>query len=166
MLPDQPWLVKCQHCGALIWIDALEKVGEVDPFGKDDAKFRDVDSYDTPSIRDCFAVLKGGVSDTQKVRYLRRLVWWMGNDARRSGGDFLPLSDDEIANLRAFAALLDESDENDRIVKAEAMRELGKYEEAMALLSRPFSAELAQAADIIKSLTRKRDPFVREMKFE
>jgi hypothetical protein len=27
MLPDEPWLVKCPHCGALLWIDEQEEVG-------------------------------------------------------------------------------------------------------------------------------------------
>ena len=32
MLSDNPKLVKCPHCGSLIWIDALETVEEVDAF--------------------------------------------------------------------------------------------------------------------------------------
>lgn len=166
MLPDQPWLVKCRHCRALVWIDEQEKVGEVEPWDSGDATFGDARPYITPSVRDYFAILEEGVSDNKKVTYLRRRAWWAGNDARRQGGDATPLSDVETANLHAFAALLDESDENDRIMKAEVMRELGEYEDATALLSKPFSDGLAQAVAIIKGLTAQRISFVREMELK
>lgn len=29
MLPEQPWLVKCPHCFALVWIDEQEEVSSV-----------------------------------------------------------------------------------------------------------------------------------------
>lgn len=159
MLPDRPLLVKCPYCGALLWIDEQEQVGEIDlwknwplpmirlgPNGQveevelgncDDGIFKDTRSYIAPTPQDYLALLQKGISDNQKERYIRLRVWWAGNDARRQGED-TPLSDDEIANLRAFAAMLDESDENDLIMKAEAMRELGKYEDATVLLSKPF----------------------------
>ena len=34
MLPETPWLVKCAHCGHLIWIDEARQVGEEDPFSR------------------------------------------------------------------------------------------------------------------------------------
>ena len=152
MLPDQPWLVKCQHCGALVWIDEQEVVGEVEPWDCDEDTFKDARSYVIPSIQDYFVILEQEVSDSEKVKYLRLRAWWAGNDARRRTEDDTCLSDDEVANLRAFAALLDECDENDRITKAEVMRELGEYQDAITLLSERFGDELAQAAAMIKGL--------------
>ena len=29
MLPDFPWMVKCAHCGELLWVDELEQVDEL-----------------------------------------------------------------------------------------------------------------------------------------
>ena len=76
------------------------------------------------------------------------------------------MSDEETANLEAFAPLLDGSDENDRIMKAEVMRELGRYEDATTLLQHTFSNALAQAATIIRTLATQRTPFVSEIKFK
>jgi len=166
MLPDEPWLVKCPHCGALVWIDEQEQVGEVGQRDNGGGTFKNALPYDTPSMQDYLGILEKESSDNEKIRYIRLRAWWAGNDIRREGEDPAPLSDDEIANLFAFATLLDESDEDDRIMKAEVMRELGNYEDAMALLSKPFSDEVAQAVDIIKALTAREIPFVSEMKIE
>jgi hypothetical protein len=170
MLPDKRWLVKCQHCGALVWIDEQEKVGIVEleaPYRKQQQNsFKDALPYDTPSPDDYFAFLQKGVSDSEKEQYVRLCAWWAGNDARRNGEVVTPLSDDEIANLGAYAALLDETDESDRIIKAEIMRELGRYEDAVALLSTPFREQLAFAAAIIRNLSVQKIAVVREIFFE
>lgn len=168
MLPDQPWLVKCQHCGAVVWIDEQEQVGEIDPWGprdQDVAKFREALPYASPSTQDYLAGLAKGISDKQKERYLRLRAWWAGNDQRRQEAHAEPMSNEEISNLRAFAPLLDETNENDRITKAEVMRELGMFTEAKALLSNFFSKELSQAVAIIRNLTKQQISSVREMKF-
>ena len=168
MLPDDPWLVKCGHCGVPIWMDEQEQIGEIAPWGEPKVKFKDVKSCANPSLKDYLVLLAAGVSDIRKERYLRFRVWWAGNDARRRRRrkDDNPLSPAEAANLRALTALLDESDDNDRISKAEAMRELGDYQGAVALLSHPFSPELTQAASIIRDLATHGNPFVSEMTLE
>lgn len=166
MLPDEPWLVKCQHCGALVLIDEQQEVGIVDGRLPRQDSFKDALPYDTPSPDDYFAFLQKGVSDSEKEQYVRLCAWWAGNDARRNGGAVTPLSDDEIANLDAYAALLDETDESGRIIKAEIMRELGRYEDAVALLSTPFREQLAFAAAIIGNLSVQKIAVVREIFFE
>ena len=166
MLPDEPWLVKCQHCGALVWIDEQQEVGIVDGRLPRQDSFKDALPYDTPSPDDYFAFLQKGVSDSEKEQYVRLRAWWAGNDTRRDGEAVTPLSDDEIANLDAYAALLDESDENDLIIKAEIMRELSQYDDALALLSTPFREQLNYAAAIIRNLAVQKIPFVREIFFE
>lgn len=169
MLPDQPWLVTCPHCEDLVWIDEQEQIKEIEPGGPRDhlaAEAGDLRPYAVPSMHDYLALLAAGVADTKKEHYLRLRAWWAGNDARRQGATPKPMSDEETANLQAFAPLLDESDENDRIMKAAVMRELGRYEDATALLQHTFSDTLAQAAGIIRTLAAQRTPFVSEIKFK
>ena len=167
MLPDAPWLVKCKHCEELLWIDEQEQIGKIEPWGileEDDSKFKDALPPVTPSLQDYFTGLSTGVFERRKERYLRLRIWWAGNDMRRDMDQSKSMSDKEISNLRAFMPLLDETNENDRIMKAEAMRELGMFEEANALLTKPFSKELAQAAAIISDLTGQKVSAVREMR--
>lgn len=169
MLPDAPWLVKCAHCAALVWIDEQEQVGKVEPWGlleQYPAEFKDARSLETPSLEGYFAALSTPISDGQKERYIRLRAWWAGNDPRRETDQAGPMSDQEIANLRAFLSFLDEADENDRIMKAEALRELRMFTEAKAVLSGSFSDDLAQAAAIIKGLAEHRVAIVQKMKFE
>lgn len=166
MMPDQPWLVKCLHCGALVWINEQEEVGEIGPLGLDKGPFTDALPYETPSADDYFSFLQKGMPEGEKERYIRLRAWWAGNDSRREGGNPTPLSNEEVANLYAFSVLLDDSDENDRILKAEIMRELNQFDDALALLSAPFYEQLNYAAAIIRNLSVQMIPFVREILFE
>ncbi len=108
-------------------------------------------------------MLEKGFSDHKKERYVRLRAWWAGNDGRRSAKARSPLSDSEKANLRRLADLLDEAGGHDRIMKAEILRELGQFDEAMSLLTQPFDDELSRAVAIIKDLVAKKDQFVAEI---
>lgn len=169
MLPDQPWLVKCEHCNSLVWIDEQKQVGEIDPWGsraRDADKFPDARSALTPTLQEYAQLIEAGVSDKNKERYLRLRAWWAGNDPRRDTGRSAPLDSFEARNLRAFVTLLDEAEDNDRIMKAEALRELGEFAAAENLLATEFGEELLQAVSIISDLNLKRIATVAEMKFE
>jgi hypothetical protein len=60
--------------------------------------------------------------------------------------------------------LLHERDGSDRLLKAEALRELGSFREAEVLLARPFPKKLRDAAAIVRKLTGERDTAVHELK--
>ena len=68
--------------------------------------------------------------------------------------------------MRAFLTLLDETDDNDRIMKAEALRELGEFVVAEKLLATDFKDELTQAVSTIRRLNQKQIASVAEIKFE
>ena len=54
--------------------------------------------------------------------------------------------------MEAFALLLDEQDETDRLMKAEVYRELGRFADAESLLEHPFSEEIMPMVDLIRRL--------------
>jgi hypothetical protein len=166
MLPDQPWLVMCPHCHELLWIDELEELGEIEPWGDDRGKFKDAREYEEPSLDDYFALIGNGAGDPQKERYARLRTWWAGNDQRRTNASEISMSPLEVENVTAFAQMLDESDSNDLVMKAEAMRELGRFDDALSLLAKSVDENISQAVKIIKGLSEKRDPYVREMHFK
>lgn len=166
MLPDAPQFVKCGHCATLIWIDEQLKVGEIEQPWLNNGYFKGSCRYKIPSAQDYFSALAvGNFFDKHRELYLRLQAWWTGNDIRRQKKNPPPLSKDEIANLRAFVKMIKrkESHEEVRIMKAEIMRELGNYKEAMKLLSKPFSKELAYTAKKIKELALLKNPFVQEI---
>ena len=169
MLPDEPWLVKCPHCSALVWIDEQKEVGKIEPWGpkgKASDRFEDARPASEPNLAEYTAFLSAGVLRRKKEHYVRLRTWWAGNDARREGGHVTQMTEAETANLRAFLSLLHEKEDNDRIMKAEALRELGMFENAQALLATQFEEGLMQAVGIIRALNQKRSTTVEEMKFE
>ncbi len=166
MSPDQPWLVRCPHCQAPLWIDELEEIGEVEPWGDRRGNFIDAIPYETPSFDYYVALLEKGIGSPEKERYVRLRLWWAGNDARRTSAKEIPISSREASNLTAFAEMLDEADANDLVMKAEVMRELGRFDDARSLLARSVDRRISQAVKIIKSLVVKGDRYVSEMRFK
>ena len=178
MLPDLPWFVKCPHCHSLLWIDEQVELGEAEldcmlisekeklsmkPYLKK-ASLLDIEisipQCVTPSEEELFASMDTNISDVKKARYLRLRAWWAGNDVRRKSRKKHPLSEKEAKNLQALVALLIESDKNDRIIKAEIMRELGRFDDAVSILSMLPDKESIEAVTVIKKLAHKKDPFV------
>lgn len=169
MLPDQPLLVKCPHCSYLVWIEEQNQVGEVEHFGlleECGGRFKEARSVSTPTFAEYTDFLAEDVRDKKKERYARLRTWWAGNDARRADGKVPPMSELEAANLRSLVTLLNEIDDTDRIMKAEAMRELGMFESAEALLSTLHDSGLKQAVEIICRLNKMRSVAVSEMIFK
>jgi hypothetical protein len=168
MLPDRLRLVKCPHCSTLVWIDEQKEVESVITLcirSEARERFNNVRSPSEPNFTEYTTFLSAGLPDNSKERYVRLRIWWAGNNIRRLGGNSIPMTDIEVANLRAFAALLNEEQDNDKIMKAEALRELGLFEDAEALLATQFDQSLMQAVEIIRSLNQKRISVVTEMTF-
>lgn len=169
-LPDRPSLVKCRHCGNLIWIDDQKQAGIfgyglIARYAEPLADERPGPGT-TPTLLDYLGVLDEGIGDKDKERYVRIRAWWAGNDRRRELSQPTPLDCMEAQNLRNFADLLDETEDNDRLIKAEALRELGEFGEAEHLLASPFEDRRSHAASIIRGLNQKRIAAVAEMKCE
>lgn len=165
MLPDQPWLVMCPHCHAPLWLDELEVLGVTAPRSAQNT-FSGALRYEFPSVNDYFSVLESGVAELKKIRYIRLRAWWAGNDIRRTKEAEVKISAREEENLIAFAEILDEANTNDLVMKAEVMRELGRFDDATALLTKVNDNDLSQAIEIIKLLAEKSDPYVRRMCFK
>lgn len=178
MLPDEPELVKCPHCGAMLWIEEQVEVGKIHPLGfrfDDDApdRFRefhadvsDIPFVLEPTFDDYIAFLENAQLDKAKERYVRIRIWWLGNDARRESTKPKPFDQVEVQNLRALITLLDEADQEERIMKAESLRELGEFELAEKLLRTKFEKKLKKAVSFIRDLNRNRIWAVKEMIFD
>jgi len=57
-----------------------------------------------------------------------------------------------VKNLKALSALLDETEPNQRIIKAEIARELGDFDECLLLLSNMVDKSYEFVVDSIKKL--------------
>ena len=177
MLPDQPWLVACPHCSILVWITELEELGQLDPgfrpfldgpsacnsHAGGSALLKDARPFRLPTMKDFFDVLGSGLTDPKKIRYARNRAWWAANDQRRRQTKSAPMSLQEIENLEGLAAILDDTESSEKIMKAEIMRELGRFDEALELLAGNTDPESAQAVAAIGRLAEAGDRMVREL---
>lgn len=159
MLPDELWLAACPHCRALVWLDELALLGKCDWYRDDDAKppVADALPYEAPSFKQYMTIRHH--AGHAKERYVRVRAWWSGNDPRRLGSREA-FSDDEARNAEALFGMLNVSLPESRLMKAELMRELGRYAEARELLSTRIPADFVPAADRFRSLAEQEDPFV------
>jgi phage FluMu protein Com len=165
MFPDQPLLVKCPHCGTLVWITEQKQVGKAAKRREDkpNGAFSDAHHGITPTLSDYEEFLKAGISDARKEYYVRLRAWWTGNDSRRESNNLNPLSCFERENLLVFVTMLSDETSYERLMKAEVFRELGEFKEAGKLLLSEFDEELITFVSIIRGLNEKGNVLVSEI---
>jgi hypothetical protein len=176
MLPLPPAVAKCHHCAECYWLADAKAVGTVKSYGGDcreiDPAWTSAQEVQEPSEEDYYQALeKGFAADARQERRLRVLAWWRRNDTFRDtfqagAGRFATAQGACRKNLEALASLLNEADENDRLMKAEVLRELGDFESAEQALSRVTSAEYTQAVRQLRKLCDSADTCVRELRFD
>jgi len=168
MLPRPPAVVSCVHCGECYWRADAELIGTID---WNDCDRQQIDLARTPTKavvepteEEYYqAIEKGLATDLKQERSLRMLAWWRRNDAFRffgklkkaarapaQGKQSTPLPWRE--NLAALLPLLDEGNNNDCLMKAEVLRQLGDFEAAKQILDRIDLDKAEKVAEFIRLL--------------
>jgi hypothetical protein len=143
--------VKCPVCGGLFWVDEVKEV-EV---GFEAAKGKP--QVMAPSEKEMLNFLADQGLPKDKEIYLRMRCWWNANDTWRWVPSPKPaFSPEQVKNLDALSALFDESEPNQRILKAEIARELGRFDECLLLLSYQFEEGYDWAVGFIQKLAEER----------
>jgi hypothetical protein len=158
MLPDHPWLAKCPMCNFLFWIDEAVQVDT----GFDAAKGKQ--QVLKPAEKELLGFLTGPALPADKELYVRVWAWRSANDAWRRLPNATPaFSKDQVKNLKALSNILDKTDPNQRILKAEIARELGEFDECLEMLSHPFDERYGYAVGFIKKLAEEKVRVVRSI---
>jgi len=175
MLPRPPVVVKCRHCAECYWLSDAEEVGNADvmegKWEEGGPALTDVGDIEEPSEEDYYdALAKGLATDARQERSLRILVWWRRNDAFRDAAHELSQGDLAVQgacreNLEALIDLLSGDDDVDRLMKAEVLRELGRFESAKEVLSSVDSSDVAAVVRQLRVFCDNRDTCVRELHF-
>lgn len=147
MFPDFPRLRLNPLDHSFFWTDDCPKVGEIDHYTRRTdlpPPWQTAPYAQDPGEADYVRALHAGMADSpERHIYLRTRLWWKSNDPRRrlrfKRQDLTPFQHD---NLQTLAALMDEADPQQRLLKAEALRELGDFAAACRLLSTDFPVEL------------------------
>jgi hypothetical protein len=176
MLPRSPAVVRCRHCKRFYWLASAEEVGTLVRWGGDgshvDPTWTSVEEVEEPSEEEYYAAIEGNLaSDRRQERFLRIFAWWRGNDPLRERlstgvASVTTRPNAWRRNLEALAELLNEDDENDLVMKAEVLRELGEFGAAIDVLSRVGSPEYRDVVRQIRSLCDREDSDVKQLRFE
>ncbi len=162
MLPDDLWLQKSPSEGVLFWSDECREIDRIE-LGHKNPKWEDLPYAEEPTEKDYFAAIDSKLANTDEKRtYIRTRIWWLGNDKiRRRKASELPPK--HIRNLKALVLLpLEDDPEPEQILmRADALRELSRFDEALALLeATDWPEEVRNAVALIKKLAESRKPRV------
>lgn len=155
---------RCPSCAKAFFVSDAEDLGRYwlhNSSGRP-SKTPLPESYkDAPIARDAdlaaLSELIHQTEDRDRLRYLRLQAWHNGNRANRYAGTTdtdpvqKPIGFDE--NLEGLIDLLEDDRGQSQLMKAEALRELGKYPDAISALN-GIDTELTWAADQIRSLAQ------------
>ena len=109
-------------------------------------------AYRTPVASDYERLSRDPAQPRRKSATFAGASGGRGTTPRRGSSDPAPFSEAERQNLESFAGMLDEAIDQDRLIKAEALRELGRFEDAVRLLARDIDPRMKRAATFIGDL--------------
>jgi len=163
MFPNTPASVSCPHCQSLVWLHELEEVVNLERLPKDAAsEFACLPHYKDLTDNQYWETLEAGYLGDEKEAYLRFTLFQLLNDDRRND-EVKPYSPNELDNISALLGLMNERNERGVLIKAELLRSLGKFKEAIAVLDRDFDYEYAKPAQLIYSLALREDRYVKQI---
>lgn len=93
--------------------------------------------------------------DKEREIYCRVHAWHCFNDTRRdekNAAELSELSDVAASNMKVLFAMLDRTKPEQRMLRAEIARELGRFPEALGLLNFNFGEDYASTAARIREL--------------
>ena len=173
MLPNTPSVVRCGGCSGVFWLASATEVGEYSPWGSDDESidptWTSAARLVEPDEQQYLAALEQLVgAQPQRSREARLIAWWRGNDRLRcqqpSGSNDTPQTiSQRHANMRQLIALLDTAEPSDQLMRAEALRQLGEFEQATAILSKPFPPEYDTALSRLLGLCAQRNSMLQKL---
>jgi hypothetical protein len=171
MPPFPPAVVRCRHCAKCFWLAESEEIGIVkagDMEGQQvNPAWSTAQEIEEPAEEEYYQALESNLAkDHQQERNLRMLAWWCrNNDHRVRPVGSVIVSGACRRNLEALARLLNEDEENDRLLKAEVLRELGEFELAKEILGRDGSSTYRGTARQLRDLCDRGDRCVRQLSF-
>jgi hypothetical protein len=137
----KPAIARCKCCGIPYWLDDADVVWDACGGTPLDADVCERASCveEEPSEDDfAEAVAAGLATNREREHYLRVHLWWAANNNQRRGETTNEAVTRRRQNMEVLASILDESDGEERLMKAELARETGHFDEARRLLDFPF----------------------------
>ncbi len=175
MSPNPPAITRCRDCGHYYWLSDAKEIGEIPMLEREPVdipsawkKAKHVRELSESEYLE--AIRTGAASSREQQLHLRICAWWASNDPLRSQEKNAvhrtqtapPRSVEAIMNLEHLLDLLDIGNPYQRFMRAEALRELGRYDDAIRLLEFDFPSDYESVVALIRSLAQEKDPVVGE----
>jgi len=167
MLPMFPEITRCDNQEKFFWVSDAKVTGEI---GRDKGgtpqTWHEVGEMRFLSEPEYLEALNQGMGSTHKKEvYLRIQAWWSANEEVRDGSLTYPFPSGSRArdNLERLVKLLGTDSPYERIRKAEAFRELGRFEEAKQTLQATFPKQIEGEIGYLRELINKRDMMVKRL---
>lgn len=152
---------KCKHYHWVADIRTEQQLGEEEAFDNPDYE-------DLPKVfrleHDEFKVLLSREfwNDAKQEKHIRIRAWWAFNmPYRESHTGFIELperfelSEEQAENLSKLLVFLD-ADQDETIMKVEALREPGEFDACLKLLDQPFDEDCGPAIATIRELAKQK----------
>ena len=162
MLPRAVQATRCPFCARAFFVENAEDLGEHWTYRsyRDDSEEPLPEGYkDAPAVEDAkpdaLSELILQTEDRDQLRYLCMQTWHIHNQdyRNRKTKEQAQRPTGFSENLERLFGLLDDDRGQDQIMKAEALRELGRHAEAIAALQ-DVDVELGWVADQIRSMAQ------------
>jgi len=165
MYDDQGRLFRCPQCRAIGWNDEFicEEPGddEDELAAVFDGEVGPIPMREYPEL-----LAEAPWRGPDEEKYVRIAAFWAANMPRRApDSQPAPFNDDEHRNLLALLDLLGDSSQ-DRLMRAEILREMGRFEECLAVLVGFDDTELETVARLIRELAMGRERGVKPIAAE
>jgi hypothetical protein len=166
LVPEHPSVVICSGCADFYWSEEAQRVGEipnagegaVDEDGEVKPEWLDAPRVGEPSEADYLGIVADDsrqLSGDDEIS-LRLLAWWRGNDTFRKA-DIEPENKrqaDAIANMEHLLEMLDPSVPDERIFRAELLRQLGRFDEVGPALEGLEELRYQNSVERIRTLAK------------
>lgn len=157
MFPANPDLVRCAHCQNLLWLPEASE----HEFATPPRMFQNVEgALDpiAPTASDYLEAIHSELApNKEREIYCRVHAWHAHNDGRRNeknAPEMNELSDVAASNMKALFAMLERNQPDQRLLRAELARELGRFPEALQLINFDFGEDYAATAACIRELAQ------------
>ena len=141
LTPTQPNIARCRGCGKLMWSAECPPVGMIDEaqtLTPEQEEWKKLPYLEPVAEADYLEALKSGMArHPEQETELRVFAWWRANDQHRreAGPGRYPQTPESIENLEKLVELLKDGEHEFVLFRAEALRQLGRFDEASDMLN-------------------------------
>ena len=135
MLPEYPWLVKCEKCGMFFNTDDSKAIHSIDCDDIDRKKWDAVGFFNFLTFEEYFEALGTNIDE----KYIRMMAFQSYNDYLRNNKEneiTMDMRDLYFDNLKSLLYFLSEDNPNELFTIIEINRQLGRIEKCKGLLDK------------------------------